>query len=135
MLILISWILLLVFMRGVIGDEKFEPSIFPTTTGFEIFNKEATSIVEEITDDFDSFTIESVTKTTFIPFSTTPPTPIKLSMKKNPIVNVQEGALKGVYKKGFYHFMGIKYGQAPIGERRYDTTCFTLKSLKKKCIS
>lgn len=130
-------------MRGVIGDEKFEPSIFPSTTeayiettGFEIFNKEATSIVEEITDDFDSFTIESVTKTTFIPFSTTPPTPIKLSMKKNPIVNVQEGALKGVYKKGFYHFMGIKYGQAPIGERRYDTTCFTLKSLtKKKCIS
>lgn len=125
MLIFHTWVLCLVSVTVVIGDESLESTIFLTTTeayletmGFEDFTQETTTFAK-FNDDPDSNTVESNTETTFIPSSTFSfPMPIPTKFPINPVVNVQEGALKGVYKKGFYHFMGIKYGQAPIEERR-----------------
>lgn len=60
-------------------------------------------------------TVEGVTDVTTTIRTTTP---TKIKPLRNTVVNVQEGALKGLYRKGFYHFIGVKYGEAPLGERR-----------------
>uniref|UniRef100_A0A336L0F2 Carboxylic ester hydrolase n=1 Tax=Culicoides sonorensis TaxID=179676 RepID=A0A336L0F2_CULSO len=86
------------------------------------FTEETTTEFDPTTEDPDSNTIESVTDTTQVPSSSTsiPSKPVTSpSSKRNPIINIEEGALRGIYKKGFYHFMGIRYGQAPIGEKRF----------------
>lgn len=112
-----------------IADEVFETSTnIPTTTEdfTEIstlydFTEETTTEVE-MTDDPDTLVTETSTVVTETVASSTTsvpkPTTTKIMNKRNPIVKIEEGSLKGVFKKGFYHFMGIKYGQAPIGERR-----------------
>lgn len=126
MLVFSTWILCLSFVTfTVTGDENFISTVFPETTEGYMTTSEPESLFEEIsideemTDDPDTNTIESMTETTLITSTLDPkPMPTKFQNKRNLVVNVQEGALKGVYKTGFYHFMGIKYGQAPIGERR-----------------
>lgn len=85
---------------------------------------------------FTTTTLKATTKTTpkATTKSTKPPKPTRpnivslLSTTKkpssikvqtqDPVVTIDEGELKGSYKKNHYSFIGIRYGQSPEGERR-----------------
>lgn len=38
--------------------------------------------------------------------------------RRDAFVTTPEGRLKGFVRDGVFHFVGIRYGQAPVGERR-----------------
>ncbi|XP_063709086.1 esterase B1-like [Culicoides brevitarsis] len=97
--------------------QSFETTTLDYETTQTIFDELTTFEVTDLPDLVENVTEKLTTTTPAANFHPMKPTIFKPT--KNTVVKIQEGSLKGVYKKGFYHFMGIRYGQAPLGERRF----------------